>query len=83
MKTPLQNLIDELTPISEDSSTSSEMRFAYSMAIAKAKQILEKEKRIIEGAFQAGFNNGFSIAIEGDVDKIYPDEYYTETFKTV
>lgn len=71
MKTPMQELIDEMQK--------SPLMFASALTLVEKMRMLEKEKEVIKNAYIEGC--GDNILCES-TDKKRAEEYYNETFNT-
>ena len=69
MKTPMQELIDEMQK--------SPLMFASALALIDEMRMLEKEKEVIENAYERGQTSFWS-----DDMGLMGDWYYNETFNT-
>ena len=78
MKTPMQELIEELEQSingSEFEPNRTSERVAVTQCINSAKKLLEKEKQVIIDAYKSGVD----IPVE-KMDSIAAEQYYNETF---
>lgn len=84
MKTPIQELIDELTMEEKYTLVSNiEEDRAYKQgirnAIIAATSYLESEKKVITEAWENGYNQG--ACVNEDKNKYHGSQYYNEKFK--
>jgi hypothetical protein len=86
MKTPIQNLIENLTeqldkvvkehPIEVDNDTYWRgVKIGLETAIEVTESMIEKEKDMIENVYVVGYS-------DGDNDFYFNDDYYNKTFNT-
>ena len=73
MKTPMQELIDWINDYPTEATT-----IHKSAIIAKARELLKKEKEVIMDAYDAGLFDGSM----DDVDNRLHKNYYNKTFNT-
>ena len=76
MKTPLQELIEQLEFSRRKCEPHSIPYATYSAAIEHAESMLEREKEVLMRTYQDGLDNGFA---NGNWDL---NLYYNETFNT-
>lgn len=70
--TPMQELIEFMT---------NGVYYDVEDILCKAKQLLPKEKQVIENAYDDGFENYRDASIGSDNDIIESHEYYNNKFK--
>ena len=77
MKTPLQELIEQLKKMRDDYHTivGIDAGLPIHTAVMLAKSMLEKEKEVINDAYITGFS-------DRDIYHQAEDDYYNETFNT-
>ena len=81
MKTPMQELIEQLKE--ERDEHGYERGQHYDTAIEFAESMLEKEKEVIMYAYMDGQNNGIDISHPlSHIKEVGAEQYYEETFKT-
>jgi len=75
MKTPMQELIEQLKFCRNNTKRDSPEQTAYAVAIAHAESLLEKEEKVMSQVYADG----------GDWDEVPQprfENYYNKTFKT-
>ena len=72
MKTPMQEMFDQLKASRKDEYG---LEFAIDMLLENEQAMLEKEKEVIENAYDIGWSNG-------NKGQDLNDLYYNETFNT-
>lgn len=77
MKTPIQELIDELDKryIAADSDDRGQIECLLSIMGLLSTEFIEKEKQVIIEAYSTGQVNRTN-------SKVQPEQYYTDKFKT-
>ena len=79
MKTPLTELIEILEKEIKE-VTYHPSKFGLHEAIAKARELLPKERRVIKTAFSEGKNEVFKTHVENE-DFKSSEDYFTQTFE--
>lgn len=75
MKTPIQELIEQIKSSRDDQKKGSKEYNAYAVCVEFAEAMLEKEKGVINDAYIIGFS-------DRDIYHEAKDCYYIETFNT-
>lgn len=83
MKTPMRQMLELLEELLDSKPTRAD-RTRFETAIAKAKELMEEEKEVIDDAYLSGLNRGVAFQQSQEMGVLceWPSDrnYYEETF---